>query len=72
MTRRVISVSPSTGRLVAPLLELDHFPGRAFGGPQTTALSWRRCNRQAGQRLTTAILRARGIQAGRRSAFTRW
>ena len=29
-------------------LELDHFPGRMYGGPQTLRLSHMRCNRRAG------------------------
>jgi len=32
------------------LLELDHFPGRMYGGPQETRLSHMRCNRRAGAR----------------------
>ncbi len=30
-------------------LDLDHFPGRIWGGPQTLRLSHRHCNRKAGQ-----------------------
>ena len=29
-------------------LELDHHPGRVFGGPQVTRLAHARCNRSAG------------------------
>jgi hypothetical protein len=69
MYRALITRRPS-GRYVAPLLDLDDFPGRAFGGPQIKRLSWRRCNRRAGQRLSVAI------QATRRAAvpsrYDRW
>lgn len=47
MTRAVITLR-ANGKYVAPLLDLDDFPGRAFGGPQIKRLSWRRCNRSAG------------------------
>jgi hypothetical protein len=40
------------------LLDLDHFPGRAFGGPQVRLLSHRSCNRRAGAIL---INRMRGL-----------
>ena len=39
------------GRPVSAYLDLDDFPGRAYGGPQVKRLSYRRCNRQAGSRL---------------------
>lgn len=59
MTRAVIT-RRSDGRYVSPMLDLDDFPGRAYGGPQVKRLSWRRCNRQAGQAITAAINRTRG------------
>lgn len=71
MTRAVIRRSADGKRWVAPLLELDEFPGRAFGGPQTRALSWRRCNRRHGQRISTAIQNARRRQAGD-PRYDRW
>jgi hypothetical protein len=70
MTRAAITRRPD-GRYVAPLLDLDDFPGRAYGGPQVKRLSWARCNRRAGQRQTTAINRARGITP-RMLAAIRW
>ena len=63
MTRAVITVRPD-GRYVAPLLDLDDFPGRAFGGPQVKRLSWRRCNRAAGPRV--------GRPSARWPAARRW
>jgi hypothetical protein len=75
MTRAVISKSPATGRWVAPLLELDHYPGRAFGGPQVSRLSWKRCNRQAGARLGNALRAVRAaVQEDTRpvSRYDRW
>jgi len=42
------------------LLDLDDFPGRAYGGPQVKRLSHRSCNRRAGQQITAAINRSRG------------
>lgn len=40
-------------------LDLDDFPGRAFGGPQVKRLSYRACNRAAGARITNRIRKAR-------------
>jgi hypothetical protein len=47
-------------------LDLDHFPGRMYGGPQITRLAHRSCNRRSGQRQTTAILKAKGRPLTRR------
>jgi hypothetical protein len=47
-------------------LDLDHFPGRMYGGPQITRLAHRKCNRRDGQRKTTAILKAKGRPLTRR------
>ncbi len=49
MTRDVITYR--NGRWTAPLLDLDDFPGRMYGGPQVKRLSWAKCNRTAGGRL---------------------
>jgi hypothetical protein len=70
MTRAVITRRPD-GRYVSPMLDLDDFPGRAYGGPQVKRLSWRRCNRQAGQAITAAINRARGGLTQRQQAAIR-
>ena len=70
MTRAAITRRPD-GRYVAPMLDLDDFPGRAYGGPQVKRLSWRRCNRRDGQAKTTVINRARGITP-RQAAAIRW
>lgn len=51
------------------LLEVDDFPGRVFGGPQTKALSWRRCNRQAGAIVGNKL---RGLRRKAASGYTRW
>jgi hypothetical protein len=59
LSRSLISRSKDGLRWVAPLLDLDDFPGRAYGGPQVKRLSCRQSNRSHGQRLTTAILNAR-------------
>ena len=53
----------------ARLLEVDDFPGRVFGGPQTKALSWRRCNRQAGAIVGNKL---RGLRRKAASGYTRW
>jgi hypothetical protein len=42
-------------------LELDHYPGRVFGGPQVTRLAHARCNRAAGARMGN---RLRGMASG--------
>jgi hypothetical protein len=68
MTRAVISRRPD-GRYVSALLDLDEYPGRAFGGPQIKRLSWRRCNRRHGQRLSTAVQNARRAA---RQRYDRW
>lgn len=67
MTRAAITRRPD-GRYVAPLLDLDDFPGRVYGGPQVKRLSWRKCNRRAGARLSN---RSRGIARAWRTA-RRW
>lgn len=46
---------PDLGRL-----DLDHYPGRIWGGPQTLRLSHRHCNRKAGQAVGQ-LLRQQGI-----------
>jgi hypothetical protein len=48
------------------LLDLDDFPGRAYGGPQVKRLAHRACNRRAGQAITSMILRARSNLRKRR------
>jgi len=48
---------------------VDDFPGRVFGGPQTKALSWRRCNRQAGAIVGNKL---RGLRRKAASGYTRW
>ena len=50
-------------------LDLDDFPGRAFGGPQVKRLSFRRCNRSAGARLGNSMRRAR---RPRTTVYNRW
>ncbi len=70
MTRAVITRRPD-GRYVSPMLDLDDFPGRAYGGPQVKRLSWRKCNRQAGQAITAAVNRARGGLSARQLAAVR-
>jgi hypothetical protein len=40
-------------------LELDHFPGRVFGGPQVRLLSHEFCNRRAGSRQREAAKQRR-------------
>lgn len=50
-------------------LDLDDFPGRAYGGPQVKRLSWRRCNRRAGAVLTNKI---RAARRPRGTAYNRW
>jgi len=49
-------------------LELDHYPGRAFGGPQFTRLAHAHCNRSAG---ATMGNRMRAVAKGWASA-RRW
>jgi hypothetical protein len=67
MFRSLVTRRPS-GLYVAPMLDLDDFPGRSYGGPQTKRLSYRTCNRRAGQR--------RGVQMRKQRrrvlAYTRW
>lgn len=65
MYRWAITRRPD-GRLVSRLLDLDDYPGRVFGGPQTKRLSWRRCNRHAG-----AVLGNR-LRAKAPSPYNRW
>jgi hypothetical protein len=52
-------VTWKNGKPTSRWLDLDDFPGRVYGGPQVKRLSWRKCNRRAGQRITTMILRMR-------------
>lgn len=58
-------------RAQARMLDLDDFPGRAYGGPQVKLLSHRSCNRRAGQAITAAINRARGGLTRRQQAAIR-
>lgn len=58
--------TPTEGRAAGlpPVLwhvDLDHYPGRIFGGPQVTRLAHQHCNRKAGQALG-ARLRKLGIR----------
>lgn len=69
MTRALITRRPD-GRLVAPLLHLDDFPGRAYGGPQVKRLSYRACNVRAGSALGNQ--RRWGMHMQMRNAYTRW
>jgi hypothetical protein len=39
-------------------LDLDHLPGRVFGGPQVKLLAHRSCNRRAGAAMREAKRRA--------------
>jgi hypothetical protein len=64
---RAMVIRRPDGRLVAPLLDLDDFPGRRFGGPQTKRLSYRRCNRSTGAAAGNRM-RARK----KTSTYTRW
>lgn len=51
-------------------LDVDEFPGRMYGGPQVRALSFRRCNRQAGARAGNAARAQRTVR--RSQAMIRW
>jgi hypothetical protein len=51
-------------------VELDHFPGRAYGGPQTRMLSHAFCNRKSGQLVGAAIRRAARAQGS--AGYDRW
>jgi hypothetical protein len=76
MWRALVSVSPATGRLVAPALELDDFPSRvvarALGVTPVKALSWRRCNRHAGGVLGNQIKALRQGKQPKPVQYTRW
>jgi hypothetical protein len=67
MFRSLVTRRPS-GLYVAPMLDLDDFPGRRFGGPQIKRLSYRICNRRAGQRAGAAMR----VRKKRARAYTRW
>jgi hypothetical protein len=43
---------------VGQALDVDHYPGRMFGGPQITRLAHRYCNRRAGAIMREAKRRA--------------
>lgn len=49
-------------------LDLDDFPGRMFGGPQTKLLAHRSCNRRAGAYMREAAKRWRMREAAKRWA----
>jgi len=66
MFRRLVTVN-AAGRYVSRWLDLDHYPGRAFGGPQTSRLSWRRCNRSSGARIGNRIRKV-----SRQAGYGRW
>lgn len=66
LTRDLITRRPG-GRYTAPLLDLDDFPGRAYGGPQTKRLSHRACNRRAGAAAGNRMRRGKP-----RTRYTRW
>ena len=66
LTRALVSRSRDGRRWVAPLLDLDDFPGRMFGGPQEKRLSYRFCNRSQG-----ATMGNRARSAPRRGGETR-
>lgn len=68
MTRDLVTRRPD-GRYVAPLLDLDDFPGRRFGGPQVKRLSYRHCNRGAG---AAAGNRMRPPRKPKAATYTRW
>ena len=61
LSRALISRSKDGKRWVSEYLDLDHYPGRAYGGPQIVRLSGKACNRRHGQRMTTAILNGRTV-----------
>jgi hypothetical protein len=71
MYRALVSVGRS-GKLVAPLLDLDDFPGRRFGGPQVKRLSWRRCNRGEGASSGNKMRARMGTTAPRWPSARRW
>lgn len=60
-------ITRRNGRWVAPMLDLDDFPGRRFGGPQVKRLSYRSCNRSSGAAAGNKMRPRK--QA---SAYTRW
>ena len=60
LSRSLIGRSKDGRRYVAPLLDLDEYPGRVFGGPQIKRLSGRNCNRSHGATLGN---RMRGVSA---------
>ena len=73
LSRALISRSKDGRRWVSEYLDLDDYPGRAYGGPQVKRLSGRKCNRQHGQRMTTAILNARdGAQSRQWATSRQW
>jgi hypothetical protein len=65
------AVTWKDGRPSSRWLDLDDFPGRAFGGPQVKRLSWRKCNRSAGGRLGGRITAAKR-QALTMATSRRW
>ena len=68
LSRTLISRSKDGRRWVSPFLDLDDFPGRAFGGPQVKRLSCRKSNRSHG---ATMGNRMRG-QARQWATSRRW
>lgn len=51
-------------------LDLDDFPGRVFGGPQTKLLAHRACNRAAGAQLGNKLRMLR--KPRKRPVYDRW
>lgn len=71
LSRSLIGRSTDGRRWVSEFLDLDEYPGRAYGGPQVKRLSGRACNRRHGQKLTTAILNGRAGYA-RQATSRQW
>lgn len=68
MFRRLITWR--NGKPRSPWLDLDDFPGRAFGGHQVKRLSYRSCNRSSGAVLGNRMRAAQ--RPARQQAYTRW
>lgn len=72
LSRSLISRSKDGKRWVSEYLDLDEYPGRAYGGPQVKRLSGRKCNRRHGQTMTTAILNGRAGQSRQWATSRQW
>jgi hypothetical protein len=62
------------GKPTSRFLDVDDFPGRAFGGPQTKLLSYRSCNRSAGAKLGNRMRAMAKLAAagGPEPKYNRW